>query len=100
MGHCEWDNCERGTVSFAQAIAYFVHEACLSLVRSWKVSLVAVLTITVSLFLGGVFLIASGNLERVIRKTPPRKRLTVIVSTASRLTFQLRTRLRQASWMK
>lgn len=49
-------------MSLARALRYFAREACLNLVRSWRVSLLAVLTITVSLVLGGAFLLASRNL--------------------------------------
>jgi cell division transport system permease protein len=49
-------------VSLARALRYFAREACVNLLRSWRVSLLAVLTITVSLLLGGAFLLASRNL--------------------------------------
>ena len=49
-------------MSLARALRYFAREACLNLLRSWRVSLLAVLTITVSLLLGGAFLLASRNL--------------------------------------
>jgi cell division transport system permease protein len=49
-------------LSLARALRYFAREACLNLLRSWRVSLLAVLTITVSLLLGGAFLLASRNL--------------------------------------
>jgi len=49
-------------VNLARALRYFAREACLNLLRSWRVSLLAVLTITVSLLLGGAFLLASRNL--------------------------------------
>jgi cell division transport system permease protein len=49
-------------VSLARALRYFAREASLNLLRSWRVSLLAVLTITVSLLLGGAFLLASRNL--------------------------------------
>jgi len=49
-------------VSLARALRYFLREACLNLLRSWRVSLLAVLTIAVSLVLGGAFLLASHNL--------------------------------------
>lgn len=45
-----------------RALAYFVREAALSLRRSWKVSLLAVLTIATSLFVGGLFLLLAHNL--------------------------------------
>ena len=53
---------------FFQALLYFTREAALNLFRGWKVSLLAVLTIAVSLFLGGVFLLVSSNLGRVIEQ--------------------------------
>ncbi len=53
-------------MTLVQALAYFTREALLNLVRGWKVSLLAILTITVSLFLTGVFLLVSNNLGAVI----------------------------------
>ncbi len=87
-------------MSFAQALAYFIQEACLSLVRSWKVSLLAVLTITVSLFLGGVFLIASGNLERVILRWRAESKIVVYLETGTdeATRQQVVERLRGAPW--
>jgi cell division transport system permease protein len=49
-------------VTLLQALAYFLREALVSLRRSWKVSLLAVVTISVSLFVGGGFLLAATNL--------------------------------------
>jgi cell division transport system permease protein len=53
-------------VRIYKAIAYFVSEAWQSLWRSWKVSMVAVVAIGVSLFLCGAFLITFRNLSRVV----------------------------------
>ncbi|HEX2223172.1 MAG TPA: hypothetical protein VHN15_03080, partial [Thermoanaerobaculia bacterium] len=55
-------------MSFLQALAYFFREALVNLLRSWKVSLLAVLTITVSLLLGGIFLVASRNLSAAVER--------------------------------
>src|SRR5690606_37349817 len=55
-------------LSFLQALAYFFREALVNLLRSWKVSLLAVLTITVSLLLGGTFLVASRNLSEAVER--------------------------------
>lgn len=49
-------------MSLLQALAYFFKEAGLNIVRSAKVSLLAVVTIAVSLYVGGVFLLFSTNL--------------------------------------
>lgn len=70
-------------MSFIQALAYFFQEACLSLVRSWKVSLLAVLTITVSLFLGGVFLLVSGNLESMISRWRAESKIVVYLEAGT-----------------
>ncbi len=51
-----------------QALRYFFREAAVNLLRSWKVSLLAVLTIAVSLFIGGVFLLVSGNLSGSVER--------------------------------
>lgn len=48
-------------MTFLQAILYFFREALVNLVRSWRASLVAVLTIAVSLLVGGALLLASRN---------------------------------------
>ena len=51
-----------------QALRYFFREATVNLLRSWKVSLLAVLTIAVSLFIGGAFLLVSGNLSGSVER--------------------------------
>jgi cell division transport system permease protein len=51
-----------------QALRYFCREAAVNLLRSWKVSLLAVLTIAVSLFIGGAFLLVSGNLSASVER--------------------------------
>lgn len=52
-------------MTFFQALLYFTREASLNLVRGWKVSLLAILTITLSLFLTGSFFLVSSNLSRL-----------------------------------
>ena len=49
-----------------RAIAYFFREASLNLARSWKISLVAVSTIAMSLFIGGALLLLTTNLRRLV----------------------------------
>jgi cell division transport system permease protein len=49
-----------------QALRHFLREASIGLVRSWRVSLLAVLTIGVSIFLAGAFLLVSRNLAQSI----------------------------------
>jgi len=47
-------------------MAYFVREASLNLLRAWKISLLAVSTIAVSLYIGGCFLLVISNLSKVV----------------------------------
>lgn len=55
-------------MNFLQALRYFFREAAVNLLRGWKVSLLAVLTIAVSLFIGGAFLLVSGNLSAAVER--------------------------------
>lgn len=55
-------------MKLVQALLYFFREAAVNLLRGWKVSLLAVLTIAVSLFVGGAFLVVSGNLSGSIER--------------------------------
>lgn len=58
---------DRGSdLNLFQALAYFYKEAAVSLVRSWRVSLLAVVTIAVSLFIGGSFLLVQTNLSLLV----------------------------------
>ena len=55
-------------MNLARALVYFAREACLNLLRSWRVSVLAVVTIAVSLVLGGTFLLASRNLAGSVER--------------------------------
>lgn len=79
-------------MTLLQALVYFFREAAVNLVRSWKVSLLAVLTITVSLFLGGVFLIASDNLRHRLDQWQDESRLVVYLETGADTAAQDRVR--------
>lgn len=50
-------------MTLLQALAYFLREAVVSLGRSLRVSLLAIGTIAVSLFVGGVFFLIASNLS-------------------------------------
>lgn len=67
-------------MTLGRALRYFLREAGVSLVRSWKVSLLAVLVIAVSLFVGGVFLSAAGNLAQVVERARDESRIVVYLS--------------------
>ncbi len=87
-------------MTFSQAISYFLREACSSLVRSWKVSLVAISTITMSLFLTGVFLLVSSNLRQLISGWEEESKLVLYLETAATVEDQKRliNKLEQAEW--
>lgn len=55
-------------MSFFQALVYFFREAGVNLVRSLKISLLAIFTIAVSLYVGGLFLWISGNLAQRVEE--------------------------------
>lgn len=70
-------------MTFTQALAYFFREAAVSLARSWKVSLLAVLTIAVSLFIGGAFLLAGSNLASLADEWRGEARVVVYFEPAA-----------------
>jgi cell division transport system permease protein len=51
-----------------QALGYFLQEAGTNLWRSWKASLLAISTIATSLFVGGFFLLTTGNLQSRVER--------------------------------
>lgn len=53
-------------MTLAKALFYFAREALVNLRRSWKVSIIAVFTIAVSLFIAGCFLIVNENLGSIV----------------------------------
>lgn len=60
-----------------QAFAYFVREAAVGLARSFRVSLLAIFTIAVSLFLSGMVLLVSKNLARTVHEWRAEARFAV-----------------------
>lgn len=67
-------------MTFARALVYFLREAATNLKRSFKVSLVAVLTIGVSLFVGGSFLMISNNLAQLVEQWRSDTKIVVYLS--------------------
>lgn len=70
-------------MTFFQALVYFFREAAQNLVRSWQVSLLAIGTITVSLFLGGVFLLVSTNVRALVEEWRGESRVVVYLETGA-----------------
>ncbi|NJL26671.1 MAG: hypothetical protein HC897_01755 [Thermoanaerobaculia bacterium] len=88
-------------MTLAQALAYFAREACLNLVRSWKVTLLAVLTIATSLFLAGVFILLSGNLRKLVTEWHRESKVVIYLTAASTEEDRLRVEqsIRTAPWI-
>lgn len=77
-------------------LGYFLSEAAVSLRRSWKVSLVAIVIIAMSLFIGGTFLLLTTNLSRVVENWRGEARI-VIYLTAEGLAEENSRALQTAS---
>ena len=82
------------------ALRYFLREAVVGLARSWRVSLLAVFTIAVSLFLAGLVLLVSQNLSSSIERWRREARFVVYldpkVTDAERQ--EIERALRDAPW--
>lgn len=89
-------------MSFWQALLYFLGEALVGLRRSWKVSLLAIVTIAVSLFTGGMFLLVSGNLSRIVREWRGEARIVVYLAPAEsdQAATELAARLPGGGWIR
>ena len=67
-------------MSILKALRYFFREAAVNLLRGWKVSLLAVLTIAVSLFIGGAFLLVSDNLASSVERWRGEMRVVIYLT--------------------
>ncbi|MGE0638806.1 MAG: cell division protein FtsX [Thermoanaerobaculia bacterium] len=83
-----------------QALAYFVREATTGLLRSLRVSLLAILTIAVSLFLSGALFLASQNLAHTVRSWRSEARFVVYLerSTDTARRAELLSLVRDSPW--
>jgi cell division transport system permease protein len=88
-------------VTFVQAVLYFLREASVNLVRSWKVSILAVLTIAVSLFLGGVFLLVATNLSARVGQWRSEAKLLIYLKpeASDGVVAELEARVREPDWV-
>jgi len=64
-------------LNLASALLYFLREACRSLLRSWKISFVAVLTMGIGLFLCSLFLLAFQNISSLLESWSQGLRIVV-----------------------
>ncbi len=82
-------------MTFGKALLYFFREGGVSLLRSWKISLVAVATIAVSLILTGTFLMIGSNLSARLADWRAQSRLVIYLDdgAADNVLSTLRSRL-------
>jgi cell division transport system permease protein len=87
-------------VNFLQALRSFFREAFINLVRGWKVSLLAVLTIAVSLLVGGGFLLVSRNLLASVERWRGEMRVVVYLqpSASAAVLARLSDEARRLPW--
>lgn len=86
-------------MNWVQALRYFLREATVSLARSWKVSVLAVVTIAVSLFVGGALLLLTSNLSNLVSQWRSQAKLVIYLApqASSEGIAQLMTDLRSRS---
>jgi len=70
-------------MSLFRILAYFLGEALVSLWRSWRVSLLAIMTIAMSILIGGTFLLLSGNLSRVVENWRQEAKVIVYLQSSA-----------------
>jgi len=89
-------------LSLLQALRYFFVEAWVGLARSWRVSVLAVLTIGVSLFLAGAFLLTSRNLSQSISAWKHEARFAVYLDkqVSDEARQRIEEALRGSAWVE
>lgn len=73
-------------MSWLQALRFFFREAALNLARGWRVSLLAILTIAVSLFIGGALWLVADNLASSIEQWRGQMRVVVYLKSETTAT--------------
>jgi len=88
-------------MTLLKALLYFGRAASVNLLRSWKVSMVAVVTISVSLFVGGAFLLLSGNLAHLLERWKQEVKVVVYLTSdaAEEDLFTLAREVEKESWV-
>ncbi len=68
-------------MNILQALGYFASEAINNLVRGWRISALAVATTALSLFIGGMLLLAGNNLTRAVESWRSDARIVVYLDS-------------------
>jgi cell division transport system permease protein len=85
-----------------RAVAYFFREAAVNLVRSWRISLLAMSTIGVSLFIGGALLLVTNNLATLVAEWRREAKVVVYLRPGDTpaATSPLVAELRRPPWVE
>lgn len=88
-------------MTFSRAVLYFFAEAGRNLVRSWRVSLLAVSTIAVSLLVGGSFLLVASNIRELVEAWRDSARVVVYLRAGldTNAVPELSRLLREPAWV-
>jgi cell division transport system permease protein len=88
-------------LTFSRAVLYFFAEATRNLLRSWRVSLLAVSTIAVSLLVGGSFLLVASNIRELVEAWRDSARVVVYLRAGLDTTTvpELSRLLREPAWV-
>lgn len=89
-------------MTLLQAFAYFYREAAVSLVRSWRVSLLAIVTIAVSLFIGGSVLLVRANVLELVARWRSESKVLVYLEARpdAAAAAELEARMTEPDWVK
>lgn len=67
-------------MTLLEALAYFLREASQNLVRGWRISVLAIATTALSLFIGGAFLLLGANLGGAVQGWRSEARIVIYLS--------------------
>lgn len=70
-------------MNLIRIFGYFLGEAMSNLWRSWRVSLLAIVTIASSIFIGGTFMLLSGNLDHLAENWRQEAKIIVYLESSS-----------------
>lgn len=88
-------------MNLGRVLGHFAGEAAASLLRSWKPSLLAILTIAVSLFVGGAFGLMAHNLAGVADDMRANSRVTLYFEEGAALSRigEIQAEIAQLAWV-
>ncbi len=87
-------------MTLREAFRYFLGEALTNIRRSWRISLLAVLSIASSLFISGIFLLLGDNLSRIAAEWRSEAKLLIYLADgAEGQSERIRLRILERPWV-